>query len=103
VGAVVGALVHLHLVKVLAADARLGVALGSRDRALLSFLALPLALPALEGVLGSPLAGLRAESQFDARLMRRWQEYVDHLQELVPREIVDTLMATLVPRITEKP
>jgi len=103
VGAVVGALVHLHLVKVLAVDARLGVALGSRDRALLSFLALPLLMPALEEVLGSPLAGLRASSQFDARLMRRWQEYVDHLQELVPREIVDTLMATLVPRITEKP
>jgi hypothetical protein len=103
VGAVVGALVHLHLVKVLAVDARLGVALGSRDRALLSFLTLPLLLPALEGALGSPLAGLRDTSEFDVRLLRRWEGYVDHLQELVPREIVDTLMATLVPRITERP
>jgi hypothetical protein len=103
VGAVVGALAHLHAVKVLEFDARLGTALGSRDRAVQSFLALPLALPSVEGHLGSPLAGIGARTGFEAGLAKRWSEHTDHLGELVSREIVDNLVAMLRPRIVKRP
>lgn len=104
VAAVVGALVHLHFLKVLELDARLGVALSSRDPGVLWFLALPLLLPSLGEVLGSPvsLAGTprgKTMEMFEAGAERRWIEYVDHLRELVPRSIVENLLASLVPAI----
>ena len=99
--AVVGALVHLHFLKVLELDARLGLALGSRDPAVLGFLALPLVLPALAPVTGTPLGGLGGAEPFDAQTRRRWAEYTDHLEELVPRDAVENLLATLAPAIVQ--
>lgn len=104
--AVVGALIHLHFLKVLELDARLGVALGSRDPAILSFLALPLLLSRLAGVMGAPLGGLQptgsatgGADSLETQALRVWTEYVDHLQELVPKSAVENLLATLVPAI----
>lgn len=107
IAAVVGALVHLHFLKVLELDARLGVALGSQDRGILSFLALPLLLPSLGGVTGTPLSGLKTPTgsivteSFEAGAHRRFSEYVDHLAELVPRSTVENLLAGLVPAIVQ--
>jgi hypothetical protein len=100
VGAVVGALVHLHLLKVLELDTRLALALGSRDPGTLAFLALPLLLPWLQDELGTPVpdAGTGA---FESALVRRWTEYVDRLEELVPRSVVENLLSTLVPRVVQ--
>lgn len=106
---VVGALVHLHFLKVLELDARLGVAAVSRDPGVTAFLALPLLLPWIGEVTGTPLGGLpdpgdeRAggRDQGHASIARRWTEYLDHLQELVPRSAVDNLLASLVPRIVQ--
>jgi len=105
--ALVGALVHLHFLKVLEFDARLGIALGSRDPGILAFLALPLLLPTLRGALGSPLAGLDVRKagvgleRFEAGADRLWTEYLDHLGELVPRAAVENLLAGLVPAIVK--
>lgn len=99
--AVVGALVHLHFLKVLELEARLGVASGSRDPGILSFLALPLLLPSLSPVTGTPLGGLTSRVPFETQADRRWTEYVDHLAELVPRSVVENLLATLVPSIVK--
>lgn len=106
---VTGALVHLHFLKVLELDARLGVAAVSRDPGVTAFLALPLLLPWLGDVTGTPLGGLPDASdergggrdQGHASIARRWTEYLDHLQELVPRSAVDNLLASLVPRIVQ--
>jgi hypothetical protein len=113
VSAVVGALVHLHFLKVLEFDARLGLALGSRDPGILSFLALPLLLPSLFEVMGTPLSGLAAAGSsrrgggsvglesFEAGAYRRWNEYVDHLAELVPRAALENLLAGVVSAIVQ--
>jgi hypothetical protein len=109
VSAVAGALIHLHFLKVLEFDTRLGLALGSRDPGILSFLALPLLLPSLGEVTGTPLAGLRAPGgsvgteSFEAGAHRRWNEYVDHLAELVPRAAMENLLAGLVSAIVQTP
>ena len=109
-GGVVGALVHLHFLKVLELDARLGVAAVSRDPGVTAFLALPLLLPHLAEATGTPLGGLQTQPAgagrtgrhtVDAPIARRWTEYLDHLQELVPRSAVDNLLASLVPNIVQ--
>ena len=107
---VVGALVHLHFLKVVELDARLGVAAVSRDPGVTTFLALPLLLPELQTTMGAPLGGLESteggragRDHVDAPLVRRWTEYLDHLQELVPRSAVDKLLASLTPRIVQTP
>lgn len=100
VAALVGALIHVHFLRVLELGARLGVAPTSRDRPVQMFLALPLLLPALAPVLGSPLGGA-ADAGFDAQVGRRWTEYIDHLGELIPRSVVENLLATLVPRVVK--
>lgn len=115
IGAVVGALIHLHTLKVLEFDARISVGLGARDWAVQSFLSLPLLLPALERTLGrpfelgaslpgtpaggagAPAGGAGPEQAF----ARRWEEYCEHLAGLVPRPVVEKLLATLVHRIVE--
>ncbi|MEM9463462.1 MAG: hypothetical protein AAGF11_55490 [Myxococcota bacterium] len=111
-GGLVGALVHLHFLKVLELDARLGIAAVSRDPGVTAFLALPLLLPHLREVTGTPLGGLEPQSAgtgrvgrhtVDASIARRWTEYLDHLQELVPRSAVDNLLASLVPNIVQTP
>ncbi|MCA9696915.1 MAG: hypothetical protein KC431_05270 [Myxococcales bacterium] len=94
----VGALIHLHLLKVLEFDARISIGLGARDWAVQSFLALPLLLEALAPALGRPLEDLGP----DQALSRRWEEYREHLAGLVPRPVVDNLLATLVRRIVER-
>lgn len=107
---VVGALVHLHFLKVLELDARLGVAAVSRDPGVTAFLALPLLLPWIGEVTGTPLGGVDDEPRAPgagqghghAPIARRWSEYLDHLQELVPRSAVDNLLASLVPRIVQR-
>lgn len=105
--ALVGALIHLHFLKVLEFDARLGLALGSRDPGILAFLALPLLLPTLGPVLGSPLAGTRPRGaslgleRFESGADRLWTEYLDHLGELVPKAAVENLLAGLVPAIVK--
>ena len=107
IGAVVGALIHLHVLKVLEFDARISIGLGARDWAVQTFLALPLLLPALESTLGSPFEGAfdRADasvagaSAVDEGFARRWEEYTEHLAGLVPRTVVDNLHRTLVQRI----
>jgi hypothetical protein len=99
-GAIVGALIHLHLLKVLELDTRVGLALGSREPGVLAFLALPLLLPHLSSELGEPVPAV-AEDATSAPVVRRWTEYVDHLAELVPRSVVENLLATLVGRIVK--
>lgn len=101
VAAVVGALVHLHFLKVLELEARLGLAFSSRDPGILSFLGLPLLLPWICEVTGSPLGDLSRTAHFEAQAHRRWTEYVDHLQELVPRSVIENLLSTVVPRIVK--
>jgi hypothetical protein len=103
IGAVVGALIHLHVLKVLEFDARVSIGLGARDWAVQTFLSLPLLLPALEQTLGRPFdlepgAGSGVAEAF----ARRWGEYREHLAGLVPRPVIDMLLATLVPRIVER-
>jgi hypothetical protein len=119
IGAIVGALIHLHILKVLEFDARISIGLGARDWAVQSFLSLPLLLPALEQTLGQPgFPESRAHAAADGEdpgapwrdrgggveqaFARRWQEYCDHLAGLVPRPIVEKLLATLVRRIVER-
>ncbi len=99
-GAVVGALVHLHLLKVLELDTRPALALGSRDPGTMAFLALPLLLPWLQEELGTPVPDVGAGA-FETALQRRWTEYVDRLEELVPKSVVENLLSTLVPRIVQ--
>ncbi|MFO7562400.1 MAG: hypothetical protein R6X02_07130 [Enhygromyxa sp.] len=108
IGAVVGALIHLHTLKVLEYDARISIGLGARDWAVQSFLSLPLLLPALERTLGRPFflgpergAGPDALAGAEEAFARRWEEYCEHLAGLVPRPIVEKLLATLVRRIVE--
>ncbi len=96
IGAVIGALIHLHVLKVLEFDARIGLGLGARDWAVQGFLALPLLLPRLEPVLGVPFVGAPDES-----FLRRWEEYCEHLGGLVSRTVVDNLLATIVRRVVE--
>ncbi len=98
--ALVGALIHLHLLKVLELDTRVGLALGSRDPGILAFLALPLLLPAVAEVTGLPMS-MSTDTGPTAAIARRWTEYVDHLEELVPRSVVENLLSTLVPRIVK--
>lgn len=88
VAAVLGALIHLHVLKVLEFDARIGIGLGDRNWAVQAFLAMPLLLPKLAPVLGDPFAGVIDES-----LARRWNEYREHLGGLVPRTVVDNLVS----------
>lgn len=99
VGAVLGALIHLHLIKVLEFDARISIGLSARDWAVQTFLALPLLLSRLEPVLGSPLDELALA---DESFARRWEEYREHLAGLVPRTVVENLVATLVQRVVQR-
>jgi hypothetical protein len=80
------ALVHLHLLKVYEFDARVGLGPGVRRQATLAFLGLPLALAKVEDSVGSPLEG-----SGELGLSKRWQEYLNHLSDLVPRKSVEAL------------
>lgn len=101
-GAVVGALIHLHFLKVLDFEARVGVALGAPEPGIREFLALPLLLPQLAPVLGSPIGEAGADlSPGSAKAERRFIEYLDHLGELVPRSSTENLVATVVPHIVQ--
>lgn len=110
---VVGALVHLHFLKVLELDARLGIGAVSREPGVTAFVALPLLLPWLRDAMGEPLSALADDESAlaapagrdpaDAPIRRRWSQYLDHLRELVPRSTTDKLLATLVPRIVQTP
>jgi hypothetical protein len=51
-------------------------------------------------VLGAPLPS-DPRAGFDGQVQRRWIEYVDHLGELIPRTVVENLLATLVPRVVK--
>lgn len=107
IASVVGALIHLHFLKVLEFDARLGLALGSRDPGVVRFLALPLILGRLAEVTGTPLGasatrvrrGCVTPDALGLQAERRWTEYLEHLRELVPRATVENLLASLVPAI----
>ncbi|MCA9694619.1 MAG: hypothetical protein KC636_33885 [Myxococcales bacterium] len=101
IGAVVGALVHVHFLKVLELGARLGLAASTRDRAVQLFLALPLVLPRIQHILGEPLPEAARVVGFDGQVARRWIEYRDHLAELIPQPVVENLVASLVPRIVK--
>ena len=100
VAALIGALIHVHFLRVLEFGARLGVAPTSRDRPVQMFLALPLLLPHLVEVLGTPLPS-DPRAGFDGQVLRRWTEYVEHLGELIPKTTVENLVATLVPRVVK--
>ena len=58
-------------------------------------------------VTGAPLGGTPlgaphdALTGFDSQVQRRWIEYVEHLGELIPRAVVENLLATLVPRVVK--
>lgn len=117
--AVVGALIHLHFLKVVELEARLGALATGRDPGTLAFLAMPLVLPKIAPITGSPLPGLSMpqllsgppsapgrdrgsrEPAASGTVSRRWTEYLDHLEELVPKRTVDNLLAALVPRIVQ--
>lgn len=102
IGALVGALIHLHVLKVLELGARLGVATATRERSVRMFLALPLLAERLRPHLGDPLSPPGRPQGFDAQVARRWTEYTDHLTEVLPRDVVENLRATLVPRIVKE-
>ncbi len=97
VAAVIGALIHLHWLKVLEFDARIAPGAAASDRAVQAFLALPLLLPQIESVVGSPWSGGGHKSTS----FRRWEEYVAHVRNLLPRDTVDKLLAALTARIVE--
>jgi hypothetical protein len=123
IGAVVGALIHLHVLKVLEFDARISIGLGARDWAVQTFLAMPLLLPSLAPTLGWPFelaqtreqvereagpgetgprpaeTGRNKAGPVDGGFARRWEEYTEHLAGLVPRNVVENLQTTLVRRI----
>ncbi len=100
VAALIGALIHVHFLRVLEFGARLGVAPSSRDRPVQMFLALPLLLPNLVDILGAPLPS-DPRAGFDSQVARRWTECVEHLGELIPKSTVENLVATLVPRVVK--
>jgi len=102
IGAIVGALIHLHFVKVLELGARLGVATATRKRAVRLFLGLPLIARELEGFLGAPMTPTEGSAGFDSQVSRRWTEYTDHLADVLPRDVVENLRETLVPRILKE-
>jgi hypothetical protein len=102
IGAIVGVLIHLHFIKVLELGARLGVATATRSAPVQMFLALPLLAPALAPALGSPMAPPSRLVGFEGQVARRWSEYADHIAEVLPREVVENLRATLVPRIVKE-
>lgn len=104
VAAVVGALIHLHFLKVLELDARLGLSSGARGTGVAAFLALPLIPTDIASALGSPFgdgvsARLGAPDEFESIVRRRWVEYLDHLRELVPQVTVENVLAGLRPAI----
>ncbi len=103
IGALTAALIHLHFVKVLELGARLGVATATRKRAVRLFLGLPLLGPLLEGYIGAPMTPPERSTGFDGQLARRWTEYTDHLADVLPRDVVENLRETLVPRILKEP
>jgi hypothetical protein len=91
-----GALIHLHFIKVLGLESRVGLG-GRRQRAAArAFLALPLLLPQLRAVLGDPLVGVE-----DPELLRRWDDYLEHLRGLVPRDTVENLLAVFVEPVVQ--
>jgi hypothetical protein len=95
-GALLGALIHLHLLKVLALESRVGLG-GRRQRgSARAFLALPLLLPSLRERLGDPLLGVE-----DPELLRRWEDYLEHLRGLVPRDTVENLLAVFVEPVVQ--
>ena len=102
IGAVTGALIHLHFVKVLELGARLGVATATRKRAKRLFLGLPLIARQLAGFLGVPMIPPERSAGFDGQVARRWTEYIDHLADVLPRDVVENLRETLVPRILKE-
>ncbi len=102
IGAVTGALIHLHFVKVLELGARLGVATATRKRAMRLFLGLPLIARQLEDFLGTPMVPPERSAGFDGQVARRWTEYIDHLADVLPRDVVENLRETLVPRILKE-
>jgi hypothetical protein len=66
-----------------------------------AFLALPLVLPHLQAAIGSPFEGLEGTSGFAGQVQRRYAEYVDHLEGVVPRVAVENLLAALVPHVVQ--
>ena len=91
-----GAMIHLHFIKVLGLESRVGLG-GRRQRAAArAFLALPLLLPQLRDTLGDPLVGVE-----DSELLRRWDDYLEHLRGLVPRDTVENLLAVFVEPVVQ--
>lgn len=91
---VFAALVHLHVVKLLEFDARV---VPARDPATQAFLAMPLLLRTLAPRLGDPFAGVH-----DVALTRRWDEHVEHLEAIVPGELVASIAAAVGPAVTPR-
>lgn len=79
-------LIHLHLLKVLDFDVRIGLGRSAREDGMQSFLALPLTLDLLEPRWGQPLC----ERQ-QPRLFRRWKEYLSHLEALLAVDVIDAV------------
>lgn len=84
-------LIHLHLLKVLDFDVRIGMGRSARDAMMQRFLSLPLTLDLLQPRWGSPMG-----DHEHPRLHRRWREYVAHLEGLVPRDVVDSTRQVLI-------
>lgn len=77
-------LIHLHLLKVMDFDVRIGLGRSAREEGMQHFLALPLTLDLLEPRWGHPVS--RTEQP---RLFRRWREYLTHLQSLLAVDVVE--------------
>lgn len=82
---VICALIHLHVLKVLDFDVRIGVGRSARDESMQRFLCLPLALDLLQERWGSPL-----NASAHPQLHRRWSEYLAHLDSMLPREMIES-------------
>lgn len=88
-------LIHLHLLKVMDFDVRIGLGRSASDRSIQQFLALPLVLDLLTPRWGTPIL-----SREQPRLFRRWKEYLSHLQSLLA---VDVVHATRQAIATQSP
>lgn len=77
-------LIHLHLLKVMDFDVRIGLGRSASDKSIQQFLALPLTLDILAPHWGVPI-GEREQP----RLFRRWKEYLGHLRSLLGVDVVD--------------
>ncbi len=95
-GWILAALVHVHVLRVWAGEARLATAVDLAAPAVQHFLALPLALPRLAGILGDPLAGA------SPRVRHLWDVHLERLHQVVLRDVRREMVDAVVDPVVER-